>query len=41
MRMRVHKMWNSLEDSYLQELASSMKRRMRAVLESNGDVTDY
>ena len=34
-------MWNSLEDSYLRELASSMTRRMRAVLESNGDVTDY
>ena len=29
MSRRVHKMWNSLEDSYLRELASSMKRRMQ------------
>ena len=39
--MRVHKMWKSLEDSFRHELASSMKRRMRAFHESNGNVTDH
>ena len=34
-------MWNSLEDNYLHELASSMKRRMQAIDESDGDVTDH
>ena len=39
--MRVQKMWNSLEDSYLHKLASNMKRTMQAIHKSNGDVTDY
>ena len=41
LRLQVRKIWNNLSDDYLHSLCTSMNRRMRAVLKSEGAATKY